>query len=207
MTTKSTLLPAKGVPGDMVIEAPSPMPVIDLESSGIASGQGMVTYGWGRFRGCRRRCGCRDRRRRRCGVGSLTGGCRRWFRVAVGAKRDVVRGWSGRRRDRSAGRPLGHDRESRRLVVVWRIPAAGVASMLAVGVGVGAWVGGIVAGGSVAPGAHAKAAHSRATPAMVARSLLSMGGMVARNNRQYDYRAVERFDGLDGPFDRGLPVL
>ncbi len=69
-----------------------------------------------------------------------------------------------------------------------------VASMLAVGMGVGGWVGGIVAGGSVASDAHAKTANSRATPAKVARSLLSMGGMVARRNRQDDYKVLERFD-------------
>ena len=34
-----------------------------------------------------------------------------------------------------------------------------------------------------------------------------MGGMVARSNLWNDYRVLERFDGLDGPFDRGLPVL
>ena len=83
--------------------------------------------------------------------------------------------------------------------VVWRIPAAMVASMLAVGVGVGAWVGDSVAGGSVASDTHAKTANSRARAAMMARCLLSMGSMVARRNRKEDCKDLGTLTGWPEP--------
>ena len=212
------------------------MPVIEVERSGIASGQGMVTCGWdgsGVAVGCGVAVGAGVGVGRGVavgigvavgwGVGRSVGkgvavGCGVevadgvavgvGLGVAVGASVGVGRGAAvGAGVSAGAGEGVGRAADADFASVVWRIPAAVVASMLAVGVGVGAWVDGIVAGGSVASDAHAKTANSRGTPDMVARSLFSMGGMVARSNRRNDYRVLERSDGLDGPFRWGLPVL
>ena len=222
------------------------MPVIEVERSGIASGQGMVTCGWG---GSGVAVGCSVAVEAGVGVGrgvavgigvaAGTGvGRRVGSGVAVGCGVEVADGVAvgvglgvavGASVGVGRGVAVGASVEVRRGVavgagvsvaegvggvadavfasVVRRTPAAVVASMLAVGVGVGAWVGGIVAAGSVASDAHAKTANSRATHAKVARSLFSMGGIVARSNRRNDYRVLESSDGLDEPLGRGLPVL
>ena len=210
------------------------MPVIEVERSGIASGQGMVTFGWGGSGvavGCGVTVGAGVGLGVAVGIGVAAGtgvGRRVGIRVAMGCGVEVADGVAvgvglgvavgasvgvgrgvavGAGVSVGAGEGVGGVADTDIASVVRRTPAAVVASILAVGVGVGASVGGIVAGGSVASDTHAKTANSRATPAMVARSLLSMGGMVARSNRRNDYKVLERFDGLAESFGRSLPVL
>ncbi len=220
------------------------MPVIDLESSGIASGQGMVTCGWGGSGvavgagvglGVAVGAGAGVGRDVAVGIGVAVGtgvglsvgtgvavgcgvevgvglgaavgaGVAVGHGVAVGVGRGVAVG-TGVSVGTGEGGEMGVGADAALASVVWRIPAAMVASMLAVGAGVRAWVGDSVAGGSVASGAHARTANRKATPARMVRSLFSIGGMVARNTREEYSKILERLEGLDGAFSRNYPVL